>query len=56
MSEPRNLKMSAVVWKGAALRLARAIIRFEKDEWARVHTDSTRAFAFKVINAGKRKR
>jgi hypothetical protein len=49
-----NYKMSAAVWKQYALRLARAIIRFEKDEWQHVHTDSTLAFAFKVVKEGKR--
>lgn len=55
MKKPRNLKMSAAVWKAAALRLAKAVIRFENDRWQRVHTDSTIAFAFKTVKAGKRR-
>lgn len=55
MKEPVNLKMSRAVWKAAALRLARAIIRFERNEWARVHTESTAKFAFKVIRDAKRR-
>jgi hypothetical protein len=53
MTNLRNLKMASAVWKNAAIRLARAIIRFQNSD-RYVHTDSTVAFAFKILRAGKR--
>jgi hypothetical protein len=40
-------------WKKAAVRLARAIIRFQNDDYRYVHTDSTTAFALKILKDGK---
>lgn len=35
-------------YKKAALRLARAIIRFQNNNWQYNHTESTIAFAYKI--------
>jgi hypothetical protein len=40
-------------WKKAAIKLARAIVRFQNNDFQHVHTDSTVAFALKVIKDGK---
>jgi hypothetical protein len=44
-----------VNWKKAALRLARAIIRFEKNDYQRVHTQSTTDFAYKIVRKSKKR-
>ena len=36
------------VWKKAAQQLARAILRFEKNDYQRVHTENTVRFAYRV--------
>ena len=43
----------AEFWKKAAIRLARAIVRFQNDDWQRVHTDSTFTFAGQIIKKAK---
>jgi len=40
-------------WKKAAVRLARAIILFERNEWQRVHTDGIVSLASKILRARK---
>jgi len=42
----------ARIWKKAAIRLGRAIIRYQ-ESWASNHTDSTIAFAYKIVKKGK---
>lgn len=51
----KNYKMSAAVWRQYALRLARAIVRFQNDDFRLVHTDSTVLFAQRVIREGKKR-
>ena len=56
MKDLRNFKMASAVWKNAAIRLARAVIRFQNNDSRYVHTDSTVAFAYKIVRAGRKLR
>jgi hypothetical protein len=47
------MKIYTTTWKQAALRLARAIVRFQNDDLRWGHSDRTVKFALKIIEAGK---
>jgi hypothetical protein len=53
MKWTRITPQEARQWKKAAVRLARAVVRFQNDDFQRVHTDSTVNFAFQIIKLDK---
>jgi transposase len=48
MKNRKKLVRDGDVWRQAAIRLARAIIRFQRDDFRANHTDSTIVFAYRV--------
>lgn len=52
-TERRRHSKEVKQWKKAAVRLARAVIRLENDNYRYYQTDSTVKFAYKVIRDGK---
>jgi hypothetical protein len=55
MKWTRITPQEARQWKKAAIRLARAIVRFQNNDFQRVHTDSTFLFALRIIREEKKR-